>query len=174
MKIHEIMSQHVFTASSDTTVRELWKKLFSKHVNAIPIVGKKNELMGIVTKEDLLKILYPDFQEYFADIGAVDDFEEMEGKVKSLGSTKVKDIMCKVVVYTRAETPIMRALSRMIVRSINQLPVLDEHDRVIGMVTKGDIFYALVKREVGNKQPVQSVVTPSPVKSKKKKSSKKK
>lgn len=173
MKIHEIMSEHVLTASAETTVRELWKKLFSRHVNAIPIVGKKNELMGIVTKEDLLKILYPDFQEYFADIGAVDDFEEMEGKVKSLGSTKVKDVMCKVVVYTRAETPIMRALSRMIVRSINQLPVLDQNDRVIGMVTKGDIFYALVKREVGTKKSAQSVVTTTTA-PKKKKSSKKK
>ena len=167
------MSEHVLTASPDATVREVWKKLFSKHVNAIPVVGKKNELLGIVTKEDLLKILYPDFQEYFADIGAVDDFEEMEGKVKTLGSTLVRDIMCKVVVYTRSETPIMRALSRMIVRSINQLPVLDEHDRVIGMVTKGDIFYALMKRDGVKKRQTPETTTALPPK-KKKKSSKKK
>ncbi len=168
------MSEHVITASPDATVREVWKKLFSRHVNAIPVVGKKNELLGIVTKEDLLKILYPDFQEYFADIGAVDDFEEMEGKVKTLGSTSVRDIMCKVVVYTRAETPIMRALSRMIVRSINQLPVLDEADRVIGMVTKGDIFYALMKRDTVKKQIVPEPVKESSAKKQKKKKTPKK
>ncbi len=145
------MSGHVLTVNTESTIRELWKKLFSKHVNAIPVVDKKNNLTGIVTKEDLLKILYPDYQEYFADIGAVEDFEDMEGKVHSLGNTKTKDIMCKRVVYTRAETPIMRALSRMIVRRINQLPVLDDHNKVIGMITKGDIFYALIKREVAVK-----------------------
>ena len=149
MKIYEIMSNNVLTVSPEATVRELWKKLFSKHVNAIPVVDKKNSLLGIVTKEDLLTILYPDYQEYFADLGGIEDFESMEGKVHALGNTKAREIMSKRVVYTRSETPIMRALSRMIVRSINQLPVLDDDDKVIGMITKGDIFYALVKREVG-------------------------
>lgn len=170
MKIQEIMSTSVLTIQPEATVRELWKKLFSRHVNAIPVVDKKNGLLGIVTKEDLLKLLYPDYQEYFADLGSVDDFEAMEQKVHALGNTRAKDLMCKRVVYTRADTPIMRALSRMIVRSINQLPVLDEDDRVIGMVTKGDIFYALVKREVGKAPPQKTVVTAKrPAKKKKKK-----
>lgn len=162
MKIHEIMSQTIVTAGPESTIRDLWKKLFSKHVNAIPVVDKKGFLVGLVTKEDLLKILYPDYQEYFADLGAIEDFEAMEGKVHDLGNTKAQDIMCKRVVYTRSDTPIMRALSRMIVRRINQLPVLDDKNKVIGMVTKGDVFYALVKKEVGPKKvekPSSSIKT---------------
>lgn len=170
MKIHDIMSSNISTVGPESTVRELWKKLFTTHVNAIPVVDKKGAIAGIVVKEDLLKILYPDFQEYFADLGSIDDFEAMESKVHDLGNTRAKDIMCKRVVYTRSDTPIMRALSRMIVRRINQLPVLDEKDHVIGMVTKGDIFYALVKREVEKKTPVaKSTVVKKPHATKKKK-----
>jgi CBS-domain-containing membrane protein len=148
MKIQTVMSAIVLTVDPDSTVRELWKLLFKKHVNAAPVVDKKKKLVGIITKEDLLKALYPDFEEYFADISVVSDFEEMEGKIKQLGNLKAKDIMSKRVVFTRSETPMMRALSRMIVRRVDQLPVLSEKDEVIGMVTKGDIFYALVKKEM--------------------------
>jgi CBS domain-containing protein len=50
----------------------------------------------------------------------------------------------------------MRALSRMIVRNLAQLPVLDEKDRVVGVVTKGDIFYALFKQHFAKKRGKKS------------------
>lgn len=148
MDIQSIMSATSITTSPDTTVRELWKILFAKRVNAIPVVDAKKKLLGIITKEDLLKALYPDYQEYFVDLGEIEDFEAMELKVRELGSKKAKDIMCKRVVYTRTDTPIMRALSRMIARRLNQLPVLSETDMVVGMVTKGDVFYALFRKNL--------------------------
>lgn len=148
MKVHDVMSSRVVTARADTTVRELWKALFSKHINAIPVVDANKRLAGIVTKEDLLKALYPDYQEYFVDVTATSDFELMEQKVREMGSKKITDIMCRRVIYTRSDMPIMRALSRMIVRRLNQLPVLSEENKVIGMVTKGDIFYALFSKQL--------------------------
>ena len=33
----------------------------------------------------------------------------------------------------------------MIVRQINQMPVVDEKEKLVGMVTKGDIFSSLFK-----------------------------
>ncbi len=146
MYIRDVMSKRVVTAREDATVRDVWKLIFAKHINAIPVVGAKKKIVGIVTKEDLLKALYPDYQEYFVDVTGIADFELMEEKVREMGNTKVSKIMCKRVIYTRDDTPVMRALSRMIVRSLNQLPVISDDDVVIGMVTKGDIFYALFKQ----------------------------
>lgn len=148
MKVSDVMTSPISTVSPGTTVRELWKLLFAKHVNALPVVDRKRKLVGIITKEDVLKALYPNDQEYLADLSIISNFEEMEDTIRDLGHLKATDIMCKRVVYTRSDTPIMRALSRMIVRRLNQLPVVIEGGRVIGMVTKGDIFYALVKREM--------------------------
>lgn len=150
MKVRDVMtSKDVITATSASTVRELWKQLFSRRVNAIPVVDAKKKLLGIVTKEDLLRALYPDYEEYMSDITGLEDFEAMENKVRELGSKKATEIMCKRVIYTRTETPLMRALSRMIARRLNQLPVLSEKDAVVGMVTKGDVFYALFKKSIG-------------------------
>jgi len=148
MNVASVMSRHLTTTPPTTKVRELWRLLFVKHINSIPVVDRDHLLLGIITKEDLLKGLYPDYQEYFVDATGVADFEIMENKVKEMGNKKASDIMNTRVIYTREGTPMMRALSRMIVRSLNQLPVLSENDEVIGMVTKSDIFYALFKKSI--------------------------
>ena len=148
MNVATVMSSHVATAFPDSKVRELWRLLFVKHVNSIPVVDRRGALLGIITKEDLLKALYPDYQEYFTEATGVADFEVMENKVREMGNKKASEIMNTKVIYTREDTPVMRALSRMIVRSLNQLPVLGADNKVIGVITKGDIFYALFKKSL--------------------------
>jgi CBS-domain-containing membrane protein len=147
MNVRDVMSTKIYTAKPDTTVQEIWKLLFTKHKNAIPVVDESHTLVGIITKEDLLKALYPNYEQYFEDIPSFENFEAMENKVLESRNIKARHIMCKKVIYTRNETPVMRALSRMIVRRLNQLPVLSDANEVIGMITKGDIFSALFKKQ---------------------------
>lgn len=153
MRVNEVMSRDVVSASPGAQVREIWRKVFSAHVNAIPVIDAKKKLLGIISKEDFLKAMYPDYQEYFEDISTIQDFEEMETKVKELGDKKASSIMCKRVIYTREDAPMMRALSRMIVRRLNQLPVLNDDDIVVGMITKGDIFNALFSKSKTSSKP---------------------
>lgn len=148
MKVRDVMSRHIITVEGNTTLRALWKKLFTAHVNALPVVDKNKKLIGILSKDDILKLLYPDYEDLIEDFFSVTDFEDMEKRLNTLGSRRASDIMCKRAVFTREDLPIMRALSRMIVRNFNQLPVLSDDDRVVGMVTKGDIFNALFRTQL--------------------------
>lgn len=153
MKVSDVMSRRLTTVDTDRTLRELWKIIFHKHVNAIPVVDKKQQLIGIITKDDILKLLYPDYEDLVEDFFSVSDFEEMENRIDELGSKRARDIMNKRIIFTREDCPIMRALSRMIVRNFNQLPVVSDDDRLVGMVTKGDIFYALFRTRLSGKLP---------------------
>lgn len=151
MKVAEVMSRNITVVTLDTSFRDLWQVIFKKRINAVPVVDKYKRLYGIITKEDILKFLYPNYSEFIAEFSVLEDFEQMEEKIHDLVPLKARGVMCKRVVYTRVETPIMRALSRMIARRLNQLPVLSEDDKVIGMITKGDIFYALFRRHFTGK-----------------------
>lgn len=146
------MSRRVISATPKTTFRELWRLIFRRHVNALPIIDASNKLVGLVTKEDLLASLYPDYHTYLEELTSASDFEAMEEKVRDGSSQSAVDIMCRRVIYTRVDTPIMRALSRMIVRRVNQLPVVSDDGKVVGMVTKGDIFRALFRANLGRKK----------------------
>lgn len=159
MRVSEIMSKSVVTASVTTTIRDLWKALFTKNINALPVTDKSNRLVGIVTKEDLLSALYPDYQEYIEDFASASDFAEMEEKLADIASIKAGDIMNKRVIFTREDTMIMRALSRMIARRLNQLPVLTQDNKLVGMITKGDIFRALFRKQLGKLLPKKEKTT---------------
>lgn len=145
MKVRDIMSRNVKTVTQNAPVRELWKFIMAAKVNALPVVDEKKALAGIISKEDLLEALYPGYHEVTEDFFAVADFEDVENRIREMGNMKAKDIMKRRVIFTREDTPVMRALSRMLVRRLNQMPVLSYTDRLVGVITKGDIFRALVK-----------------------------
>lgn len=132
----------------ETPLRELWKIIFKKKVNALPVVDKHKRIVGIVSEQDLLKPLYPNYREVIEDFVSASDFEEMEEKVHELTKLKAKHVMNKAVIFTRTETPILRALARMLTRRVGQLPVLSEENILIGIITKGDIFDALFKKHL--------------------------
>ncbi|MDO8452097.1 MAG: CBS domain-containing protein [bacterium] len=149
MKIQDVMSKNVVTVEADTLFPELWTLIVKEHINSVPVVDKFKKLLGIITQQDLLTRLYPDNKEFIEDFTLSSrDFEEMEKRIQNLKHVKSKDIMCTRVLFSRGATPVMRALSRMIVRRVNQLPVIDEQDQLIGMITKGDVFYALFAKSM--------------------------
>ncbi len=144
------------TASPETLISELWGLFQLKRVNALPVVDRKQKLLGIVSKDDLLQALFPDMGEFVADFMGEADFEEMEKKIAEKKHLKARDLMNQRVIFTRQDTPVMRALARMIARSVNQLPVLSsENDQIVGMITKGDVFYALIKRRAPEETAAQ-------------------
>lgn len=146
MKVSEIMSVRVITVPPTATFRQVWRPIFKNKVNSLPVVSNKGTIVGIIAREVLLEKLYPDFKDLFTLQDDFPDFEEMEQKIAELSDLRASDIMNKHVVFTHPDTPVMRALSRMIVQRVNQLPVVTERGALIGMVTKGDIFYSLFKK----------------------------
>ncbi|OGG13110.1 hypothetical protein A2875_00200 [Candidatus Gottesmanbacteria bacterium RIFCSPHIGHO2_01_FULL_46_14] len=151
MKVRDVMSRKIISVGRDSELRELWKIIFKIRVNAIPVVDTKGKLLGIITKDDILHLFYPDYEDLVEDFFSVSNFEEMENRIDELGSKRARDIMNKRIIFTREDCPIMRALSRMIVRNFNQLPVVSDDDRLVGMVTKGDIFSALFRAHLKGK-----------------------
>jgi len=148
MRVQEVMSKRVFSVRQSASVRKLWRAIFHRQINAVPVVDARKKLIGLVTKEDLLKPLYPDYREFMGSLASTRDFEEMEEKIHDIAGLRAKEVMNRRVIFTRADTPILRALSRMIARRVHQLPVLDSSDRLVGLITKGDVFYALFKKHI--------------------------
>lgn len=153
MKVHEVMSARVITVSPGTPLRKLWEAIFKKGIHGLPVVDGRKRLIGIVAEEDLLKLLYPKYEDFIEDFASASDFEEMEKKIDELTKLKAEHVMCKKIIFTRPDTPLMRALSRMIVRKVRQLPVVSEENILVGMITKGDIFDVLFKKHLMRLRP---------------------
>ena len=141
-----MMSRYVDSVSENTKVEELCVLIFGRGINGVPICRNK-KVVGFVTERDILAKFYPTMKEYVDDPVHSSDFEGMEGEIKSIFELKANQIMSKNPTTVTPETPLLRAHSLMSIGKIGRLPVVDRKGNLVGIISKGDIFRALV----GNK-----------------------
>jgi len=125
MKVKEMMHKGVEWVSPDTPVATLAKKMLQHDVGALP-VGKNDRLIGMVTDRDIA----------------------MRGvaKGKDISKLTAKDIMTKNVIWCRDSESMDDAARIMEKKRIRRLPVIDDHKRMVGMLSLGDISHAASQR----------------------------
>jgi CBS domain-containing protein len=74
-------------------------------------------------------------------VGGVKMIREM----KKIGKLKVKDIMSKKVFSVRPEDTIIEAARIMSKKDVRRLPVIDENNKLVGVISRTDILKSLVK-----------------------------
>ena len=143
--VKSFMKKKVLSVSPDTSLEEIWSLIFKKGIHALPVVDKKQILVGIISEEDLLSQIYPEYSEIIADINHF-DVSSLENQFKKLRKLKAKNVMNKTVFTTEEEASIFLALSRMLMLQVRQLPVVNKKRQVIGLISKGDLFDYIFSR----------------------------
>lgn len=152
MLVKDLMSTAPVTASSETSFLKLWRLIFDKHISGIPIIDKQNELLGIISEEDIIEKLYPSYEDVFLDPTASRDFSEIEHNLSRAAKLKAIDFMNKEVFTTSEDTPIMKAAASMLINKVSCLPVIEtQEDRkyLKGIICKHDIFNELFLANLG-------------------------
>lgn len=118
MKLKDIMTLQVETLRPDSTLKEAADKMRSLNVGALPIC-ENDRIVGIVTDRDLT----------------------VRGIAKGCdpATDKVSQIMTRDVICGFEEQSVKEAASIMEEKQIRRMPVLDRDQRVIGIVSLGDL-----------------------------------
>ncbi|RJR14637.1 CBS domain-containing protein [Candidatus Microgenomates bacterium] len=145
--VKQLMRPQVLTIKPQTTLSEVWQILSKRHVHALPVVDKNKILLGIVSEEDVLETLFPGYKEMSYGFPSTEDEEEMSDKLQEMRDVRAEKFMNVRVIFTKPNTNIMRALSRMLVNRVRQLPVVNDENQVIGIISKADIVRGLLKRK---------------------------
>jgi CBS domain-containing protein len=143
-KVSEFMRKKVLTVSLNTPIEDIWSLIFKKGIHALPVVDGKSKLLGIISEEDLLSKVYPEYSEIMNEINNF-DLNSVEGEVKKLKRFTAKEVMSTTVFSTAPDVSIFLALSRMLMLQVRQLPVVNSRGIVIGMISKGDLFDYIFK-----------------------------
>ena len=149
MKVRDVFKKTFIATTPGATVRDAAKLIFGKDHKGLPVVeGKSKKLVGFITEDDIISQMFPSIQELMEDYVHERDFESMEGKVKPILSKKVKELMSIKVVSIHIDDPLLKAESVMRIKDVSRLPVIDDKGHLIGIISKGDIFRALVSPKV--------------------------
>ena len=118
MKVRDLMHKGVEIMPPETTVAKLAMKMRKLDVGAIPI-GSNEELVGMVTDRDIT-------------VRAV-------ANGKDISPLTAQDVMTKDVFCCRDTARVKDVVQMMEEKKIRRVPVTDEADHVVGMVSLGDI-----------------------------------
>ncbi len=134
MLIENWMTKDVVTLTPETSMMKASKVMKEKRISRIPIVDEKGVLLGIVSDRDI--------KDASPSKATTLDMHEL---YYLLSEIKLKDIMTKKVVTIRPAETVERAAVLLLENNIGGMPVVDEANKVVGIVTDSDIFKALIR-----------------------------
>jgi CBS domain-containing protein len=117
MKISEVMTTDVQTIGADQTAREAAAFMLRAEAGSIPVC-EGDRVIGMITDRDI----------------AVRGVAEGRGP-----DTPVRDLMSDGIVCARAEDNVDDVARRMSQEQVRRLPVLDADEKLIGIVSLGDL-----------------------------------
>ncbi len=116
--ILEAKGHDVLTVDASTTVLDAIKTMVGGNVGSL-VVLDGDTLLGIVTERDYLRRV------------------TLEGRDER--TTPVRDIMSAPFVYVGPDATIDECMAIMTERRLRHLPVLDDGDELVGIVSIGDV-----------------------------------
>jgi len=138
MLIKEFMTSNPITVGEEVTVIEAAELMKRNKVRRFPVL-RNNELIGIVSDRDI-RSAGP------SQVISFDDHERelMPDLYDLLAKIKIKDIMSRHLVKISPEKTVVTAALLMLKHRITGMPVVDGKGKLLGIITQGDIFRALV------------------------------
>jgi CBS-domain-containing membrane protein len=139
--VKEVMTKAVVVAEEQTPFKELLDLMHEHRVSAIPIVDRSSRLIGIVSEADLL------LKEARESQDTEPIFETRRSRIereKSEGSVAAQ-LMSSPVVTVGGQATVAEAAKIMHDRGVKRLPVVDEEQRVVGIVSRTDLLTVFLR-----------------------------
>lgn len=127
--VHEVMSTSPVTVGLTTLVGDQSVLFDRQDFNAFPVLGQRGEVLGIVSKLDVVEL-------FLTDGGS--------GSARGApGSARVEDLMRHEIVSVESHESISAAGATMVATKLRSLPVVERRDGrvvLVGILSRGDIL----------------------------------
>jgi acetoin utilization protein AcuB len=133
MFVRDRMSSPALTITPDTSLKDALNLMHEHRFRRLPVVDEKRRLVGIVSERDLLYVSPPP--------AALLSGLELNHLLAEL---QTKEIMTREVITATPATFIEDAARLMVENKIGGLPVVDEDNQVVGVITETDVFKAFI------------------------------
>ncbi|MCL7487449.1 MAG: CBS domain-containing protein [Desulfobulbaceae bacterium] len=132
MYVHYYMTASPVTVTPDSTVGDASRLLKEYDIRHLPVVDHKGVLVGMVTDRDI-RTAFP---------SAIVDGDDLQLKQDRVEKIPVADIMSTRTMVLRTVSTLDDAMLFFDKRAIGALPVLDEEEKVVGILSFKDLMKA--------------------------------
>ncbi len=145
LKIHvsDVMTKDVITAKKNADIHETAKLLSENNISGLPVIDEQDHVIGIVTEADILYMAGMKCGHTFKDILMHILGEPMSGRKN--GGT-VEDVMTSPAITTKPDADIREVARILDEKRIKRLPVVDEDNKLIGIISRANIVRFMGKQ----------------------------
>ena len=144
LRIRDIMTRDVLTATPDTTLRDAMEMLTKRHVSGAPVIDG-GKVVGIFSASDLLTYLAD-----LSDTTASLTFRRRRGRVTPLEDATVDDVMTRHVESVSPEWTVEEAAILMGKKQIHRVLVMSD-GVLLGIVSTSDVARAVAEHRFGSR-----------------------
>ncbi|MFB7223572.1 CBS domain-containing protein [Streptomyces sp. NPDC056227] len=141
--VAELMTRDVVRARRDLPFKEIVKLLAENDVTAVPVVDEMDRPMGVVSEADLLRKSADQVDP--SGRTPIPHLEAWE-RAKAEGA-RADELMSAPAVCARPEWTVVEAARLMEVQNVKRLPVVDETDKLLGIVSRSDLLRVFLRRD---------------------------
>lgn len=133
MLVCDYMTSPPITIHADMPFQDALKRMREQEIRRLPVVDQRGWLVGIVSERDLL----------YASPSPATSLDVWE-MTYLLSKVSVAEVMTKELSVVHPNAPLSRAARLLLENKIGGLPVVDDQNQIVGVLTETDIFKAFV------------------------------
>lgn len=132
--VADYMTDEVVTVTRQTTLLEAHTLMGAKHIRSLPVI-ENGKIIGLVTRTDLMS----------SDPSRPAMQNSSETSTKVLAQP-VEKVMVSNVITIAPTAELTEAAKIMLEKKIHCLPVVDEKQQMLGIITESDLFLMLLQK----------------------------
>jgi CBS domain-containing protein len=148
-RVRLIMTSDVVTVTPDTSVDEVARLIWEHKIGSVPVV-ENGHVVGIVTDYDLITretdydapVFFSFLEAYFRIPGTGD-----EEQLRRILAISARQLMSSPAMTVGPDDTVQDVASLMYDKRLNALPVVDDDNALVGIVTRADIVRLMVADE---------------------------
>ncbi|GAA3047287.1 CBS domain-containing protein [Streptomyces roseofulvus] len=143
-RIDGLMTREVVYVRGDAPFKEIVRTLAAHGVTAVPVVDGEHRVLGVVSEGDLLRKT-ADQSAAPGDVPPVPGYGAWE-RAKAEG-TRAEELMSAPPVCARPDWTVAEAARLMEVQGVKRLVVVDDEDRLVGVVSRRDLLGIFLRED---------------------------
>ncbi len=133
--VEEVMSRDVATLEESDLVLHLLDTMKAMKFRHMPVVDE-DRLIGLLSERDVLAL---------SASNLLPHADEQDKQLQA--RTRVADVMVTELATVSPKTPLIEAARLMLDRRLGCLPVVDEHNALVGILTSSDLVAVVARRK---------------------------
>jgi CBS domain-containing protein len=147
-KVGSVMTTDVVRATYGTPLKEVARLLAAHRISGLPVVDEDDHVIGVISETDLVarQVATPESYEPRRRLAFVSRLtRDARRQAAKAHARTAGRLMTEPPVTAHADDTIVEAARTMARHQVERLPVLDEADRLVGIVTRRDLLQVFLR-----------------------------